>query len=194
MQGTPRISDLVDGSRTLRRSWGDPAPDRSLERCTGLPRADPPEKTGGCDRRPSLVPSPGEEGKHLLCHLPRYNQHGHCDDHRSYERSFYGPLHGRLHEETPLRLQPTLVCLCLPDKMKKKKKKKKRKRKRKRRRGGRAGGRERGRDRRRGRGRGRSSPLSQPRLLPNTASTAHPKLTRTRCHQNAPASSYHSCP
>src|SRR6218665_3991041 len=37
-------------------------------------------------------------------------------------------------------------------------------------------------------------PLSQPRLHPNTASTAHPKLTRTRCHQNAPASSYHSCP
>src|SRR6218665_1879421 len=37
-------------------------------------------------------------------------------------------------------------------------------------------------------------PLPQPRLHPNTASTAHPKLTRTRCHQNAPASSYHSCP
>src|SRR6218665_2045299 len=40
----------------------------------------------------------------------------------------------------------------------------------------------------------RQLPLSQPRLHPNTASTAHPKLTRTRCHQNAPASSYHSCP
>src|SRR6218665_2686140 len=37
-------------------------------------------------------------------------------------------------------------------------------------------------------------PLSQPQLHPNTASTDHPKLTRTRCHQNAPASSYHSCP
>ena len=32
-------------------------------------------------------------------------------------------------------------------------------------------------------------PLSQPRLHPNTATTAHPKLTRTRCHQNVPA--YH---
>src|SRR6218665_1887735 len=28
---------------------------------------------------------------------------------------------------------------------------------------------------------------------PNTSSTANIKLTRTRCHQNDPASSYHSC-